>query len=132
MPLKVAPDAFLSVCPSRTILARIGEKWSLLVLAYLSEGPARFGGLKRKLQGVSQKMLTQTLRKLESDGLLSRKLYDEMPLRVEYRLTPLAKSLTPIILKLKQWAEKNIESIAPTQSSARPTRKSTKQSGSKV
>jgi DNA-binding HxlR family transcriptional regulator len=111
MPLKVVPDAFLSACPSRAILTRIGEKWSLLVLAYLSEGPARFGELKRKLQGVSQKMLTQTLRNLEGDGLVTRKLYDEMPLRVEYALTPLGKSLTPIILKLKRWAENHIGSL---------------------
>jgi DNA-binding HxlR family transcriptional regulator len=104
----IEPDAFLRACPSRALLARIGEKWALLTVACLASGPLRFGALKRTIEGVSQKMLTQTLRNLEDDGLVKRTIYDERPLRVEYALTPLAKDLMPIILELKIWAEQNM------------------------
>ncbi|MFN3945278.1 MAG: winged helix-turn-helix transcriptional regulator [Allosphingosinicella sp.] len=102
-----APDAFLKACPSRALLARIAEKWTLLVLVALEHGPVRFGTLRRQIEGVSQKMLTQTLRALESDGLVSRRLYDEMPLRVEYALTLRGRSLLPLAASLKHWAEEN-------------------------
>jgi DNA-binding HxlR family transcriptional regulator len=106
-----APDAFVKVCPSRAVLARIGEKWAALAVVALADEPMRFGALMRKLEGISQKMLTQTLRGLEQDGLLSRTLYAEMPLRVEYRLTPLGESLVPHLLALKVWAEQNLHTI---------------------
>jgi DNA-binding HxlR family transcriptional regulator len=105
--LDVAPDAFLKACPSRALLARIAGKWALLVLVALEEGPTRFGALRRRVEGVSQKMLTQTLRALERDGLVTRHLYDEMPLRVEYALTDRGRGLLPLAAQLKQWAEEN-------------------------
>jgi DNA-binding HxlR family transcriptional regulator len=106
--LTVEPDAFLKECPSRALLARIGEKWALLAVACLASGPFRFGALRRTIQGVSQKMLTQTLRNLEDDGLVKRTIYDERPLRVEYALTQNGTDLLPIVLKLKAWAEQNL------------------------
>jgi DNA-binding HxlR family transcriptional regulator len=101
------------------MLARIGEKWSMLVLVCLADGPVRFGGLRKQIQGVSQKMLTQTLRNLETDGLISRHLFDEMPLRVEYRLTPLGVTLLPIVAQLKQWAEANFQEVANSDTQAK-------------
>ena len=108
--MKVAdtePDAFLKACPSRDFFVRLAEKWTILVIVALAERPVRFGALRRRLEGVTQKMLTQTLRKLESDDLVKRQIYDEMPLRVEYSLTARGRSLLPIIASLKSWSEKN-------------------------
>lgn len=101
------PDAFLLACPSRDFFARIASKWALLVLVGLKDGPVRFGALRRRLEGISQKMLTQTLRALEADGLVERHLYDEMPLRVEYELTASGRELVKHAVKLKKWAEQN-------------------------
>jgi DNA-binding HxlR family transcriptional regulator len=112
---QVAPNAFLQACPSRAVLARIGEKWSMLALASLAKGPVRFGSLRRTIEGVSQKMLTQTLRNLEHDGLITRHLYDEMPLRVEYELTALGKTLLPIVKDLKKWSERNLPLLIVSQ-----------------
>jgi DNA-binding HxlR family transcriptional regulator len=108
---QIAPNAFLQACPSRAVLARIGEKWSMLALVCLAKGPVRFGSLRRTIEGVSQKMLTQTLRNLEHDGLVTRHLYNEMPLRVEYELTALGKTLLPIVQDLKRWSEQNLTQI---------------------
>jgi len=105
------PDAFAAACPSRQVLARIGEKWSLMAIVALADGSVRFGGLMRRLEGVSQKMLSQTLRNLESDGLVTRRVYDERPLRVEYALTGRGLSLLPLALSLKEWAEANLHAI---------------------
>lgn len=102
------PDAFLAACPSRGLLARLGEKWAVLALVALADGPLRFGALRRRLEGVSQKMLTQTLRRLERDGLLTRTLYDEMPLRVEYALTDAGRSALAPLRAMKAWAEGNL------------------------
>jgi DNA-binding HxlR family transcriptional regulator len=110
--MPIAPDAFLRACPSRAVLARIGEKWTALAVVALADGPLRFGALLRRLEGVSQKMLTQTLRGLEQDSLLVRKLYDEMPLRVEYSLTPQGQSLVPHLQALKSWAEAHVAQSA--------------------
>ncbi len=107
---EVEPDAFLKACPSRALLARVAEKWTLLVLVALDPGPRRFGALLRHIEGVSQKMLTQTLRSLERDDLVSRQLYDEMPLRVEYTLTDRGRSLLPLASDLKRWTEENFRS----------------------
>ena len=101
------PDAFLRACPSRALLTRIAEKWTLLILVALEDGPTRFGALRRRVEGISQKMLTQTLRGLERDGLVSRTLYDEMPLRVEYALTARGRSLPPLAAAIKAWTEAN-------------------------
>jgi DNA-binding HxlR family transcriptional regulator len=107
----LAPDAFLKTCPSRQVLARVGEKWALMSVVALAERPQRFGELMRRLQGISQKMLSQTLRALERDGIVARKAFDEVPLRVEYRLTPLGLQLLPLALALKQWGEQHLRAI---------------------
>jgi DNA-binding HxlR family transcriptional regulator len=108
---EVAPDAFLAACPSRRVLARIGEKWALMVVVALEHGPVRFGGLLRRLEGVSQKMLSQTLRGLERDGLVRRTIVDERPLRVDYELTPLGRDLLPLACEVKAWAERRLAAI---------------------
>jgi DNA-binding HxlR family transcriptional regulator len=108
---KPAPDAFLKACPSRLVLSRIGEKWTLMAVVALADNPLRFGELLRRLEGVSQKMLSQTLRNLNRDGLLRRTAYDVMPLRVEYALTPMGQSLVPLACSLKAWAEQNLARI---------------------
>jgi len=83
----------------------------MLALTSLMDGPMRFGALRRQIEGVSQKMLTKTLRNLEQDGLITRTVYDEMPLRVEYNLTPLGQELAPLIASIKGWAEHNMAKI---------------------
>ena len=94
-------------CPIQNVLDRFGDKWSLLVIMTLSYNDVmRFNELHKAI-GVSQKMLTVTLRTLEADGLVSRKMYPEIPPKVEYRLTKLGKSLVPHIAALSKWAEEN-------------------------
>ena len=107
-------DALFPECPIRNILARISDKWSLLVIYTLdrSEGkPVRFKELQRRIQDISQKMLTVTLRTLEEDGYVRRTIYPEVPPRVEYTLTDRAKSLLPHIDSLLGWALENREAI---------------------
>ncbi len=105
---EVAPE-----CPIRNVLARIADKWSLLVLYTLERtGPAaRFSMLQKQIPDISQKMLTLTLRTLEEDGLVSRKVYAEVPPRVEYSLTGRACSLLPHIDGLVGWAKENMPAI---------------------
>lgn len=98
-------DAFFSRCPSREILASIANKWTVLVLSVLTEDTTRFNELRRRVQGVTQKALTQTLRDLERLGLVSRRIYAEVPPRVEYSLTPLGRSLVKILDGIKEWTE---------------------------
>lgn len=113
MPKKIVlpPDAFLKVCPSRAVLARVGQKWTVLVMVALQGDPSRFGDIRRRLEGVSQKMLTQTLRAMERDGLIERCIFDERPLRVEYTLSPLGRSLLPLVSALKAWAEQSLAAV---------------------
>ncbi len=107
----IPPNAFVLDCPSREILIRLAEKWTFLIVIALQDGPKRFGALKRQVEGVSQKMLTQTLRNLEADGLVIRQVYDEMPLRVEYQLTALGHELVPLNTAIKKWTEDNMRKI---------------------
>ncbi|WP_420546758.1 winged helix-turn-helix transcriptional regulator [Curvivirga sp.] len=107
----IDPDAFLKICPSRSIVARLSGKWPLLILALLKEEPMRFGEIKRQIEGISQKVLTENLRSLERDGLLTRTVYDEMPLRVEYKATPFASDLSAIVRQIKYWSEENMHLI---------------------
>ena len=93
-------------CPSQNILALIGSKWSLLVLCSLRTGPLRTHALKR-LQGVSSKMLTQTLRELARHGILHRHDFAEVPPRVEYSLTPLGRSLAGLVVDIEKWVTAN-------------------------
>jgi DNA-binding HxlR family transcriptional regulator len=104
-------DAFLAVCPSRPILARLGEKWALLAIAALFSGPQHFGELRRQLEGVSQKMLTQTLRALERDGLVAREVIDSRPIRVAYSLTALGEDFAVHATALKAWVEAHLRPV---------------------
>lgn len=116
---KVQPDAFIADCPSRDILARLAEKWTMLTLASLQPQPLRFGEIRRKIGGISQKMLTKTLRKLEADGMVTRTVFDEMPLRVEYALTPLGLGCADLVGELKSWVETHMQNVLDAQSEAR-------------
>jgi len=104
-------DAFLAACPSRQVLARISDKWVTLILVALAGDPLRYSDLGRIITGVSQKMLTQTLRSLERDGLVSRAVTASVPVRVDYQLTPLGDSLMPAVNAVKAWAEEHISEI---------------------
>lgn len=104
-------DAFLTACPSRQVLARISDKWVTLILVALAGGPRRYSDLGRTIAGVSQKMLTQTLRTLERDGLVTRTVLASVPARVDYQLTPLGESLMPAVNAIKTWAEEHITQI---------------------
>jgi DNA-binding HxlR family transcriptional regulator len=106
-----APDVYAEACPSRAIIELIADKWTLLILPALRQGPVRNGELLRIIGGVSQKMLTQTLRSLESNGLVRRIDYLEVPPRVEYELTELGRSLSDTIKKLGAWAQENIAEV---------------------
>ncbi len=101
-------DAFLECCPSRQLLDVIADKWVCLVLRALADGPLRHGELRRRIAGVSQKMLTQTLRELERDGLVTRTVTASVPVRVDYALTDLGHDLHRLVRPLKAWAEENM------------------------
>ncbi|HEY1640970.1 MAG TPA: helix-turn-helix domain-containing protein [Streptosporangiaceae bacterium] len=104
-------DAFLADCPARKVVGRISDKWVTLVLCALAPGPQRYSDLGRIIAGVSQKMLTQTLRSLERDGMVSRTVTPSVPVRVDYCLTPVGASLLPVVEAMKAWAEAHIEQI---------------------
>jgi DNA-binding HxlR family transcriptional regulator len=99
------PDVF------RSVLDRIGDKWSLLLIGILEEGPQRFTGLLRMTPGISRRMLTNTLRALERDGLVTRTIFAEVPPRVEYRVTELGRTLSEPVLRLAMWAADNQATI---------------------
>jgi DNA-binding HxlR family transcriptional regulator len=111
MPAKQA-NPYNARCPSRKILQLIGSKWSMLLLCTLREGAVRTGALRRSVDGISQKMLTQTLRELERHGLIERISYEELPPRVEYRLTRLGRSLSDLIDEIEQWIERYYPRLA--------------------
>lgn len=108
---KVQYDAFLASCPSRLLMDRLADKWVLLVLTALASRSMRHGELARHIAGVSQKMLTQTLRELERDGLLTRTVTATVPLRVDYALTPLGRDLQLQVAGLKRWAETHMSEV---------------------
>ncbi|MEU2872224.1 helix-turn-helix domain-containing protein [Streptomyces olivoreticuli] len=108
-------DAFLASCPTRQLLAAISDKWVTLILAALAERPQRHSELQRLIAGVSQKMLTQTLRALERSGLVSRTVTAGVPVRVDYALTPLGASLMPVVTAVKDWAEEHIDHVRTAQ-----------------
>jgi DNA-binding HxlR family transcriptional regulator len=107
-----ARDVYLRMCPCRQILDMVADKWTALVIGALQDGPRRFGQLRDRLEGVSQKMLTQTLRGLERDGLVVRTVYPTMPMRVEYSLTEIGRSAIEPLAALRAWSERNYDSIA--------------------
>jgi len=100
-----------SACASREALDRIADKWTALIIRVLADGTKRHSELRREIGGVSQKMLTQTLRSLERDGLVARKVHPVVPPMVEYSLTPLGKSLTEPLEAICRWAEKHLPEL---------------------
>jgi DNA-binding HxlR family transcriptional regulator len=108
-------DLFDPDCPTRVILDRIGDKWTVLVVLLLSNGPLRFTELRDGIGRVAPKVLTQTLRRLERDGLLTREVFAEVPPRVEYTLTPLGRSLISPISAVTEWAETHVPAISQAQ-----------------
>jgi len=110
-PKAPAWNPYLATCPTRQVLDCIADKWAVLVLGLLLGGTRRFGELRRDIQGVSQKMLTQTLRSLERDGIVHREVYATVPPKVEYSLTTLGESLATTLDELRLWAERNIEDV---------------------
>ncbi|MBF6287839.1 winged helix-turn-helix transcriptional regulator [Nocardia cyriacigeorgica] len=107
----VAYDAYLAECPARKLLDRISDKWVSLAINALADGPQRYSDLRRRLASVSQKMLTQTLRNLEHDGLVTRTVWPTVPQRVDYELTPLGHSLLPVMKAIKDWAEQHMDEV---------------------
>lgn len=101
----------LPACPVETALVLMGDRWKLLIVRELLSGTKRFGELKKALNGISQKVLTQHLRAMEETGLVNRKVYAEVPPKVEYSLTDLGKSLKPIHDAMREWGEKYKASI---------------------
>ncbi|MFI9511449.1 winged helix-turn-helix transcriptional regulator [Nocardia sp. NPDC052566] len=104
-------DAYVAECPTRQLLDRISDKWVSLIIATLSDGPRRYAEISRTIAGVSPKMLTQTLRTLERDGLIERTITAEVPVRVDYELTDLGRSLQPVMCAIKSWAEARMDDV---------------------
>ena len=105
-------DVYRAACPCRDMLDLLANKWSALALGALEQGPQRFGALRARLQGVSPKVLTQTLRRLEDHGLVHREIFAEVPLRVEYSLTPLGADACIPLAHLRNWVEQNADRFA--------------------
>lgn len=104
-------NANLAECPGHELLGALSDKWLTLVIAALADGPRRHSELRRTIAGASQKMLTQTLRRCERDGLLTRRVTASVPPRVDYELTPLGERLLPLQRAIKAWAESNIDEV---------------------
>lgn len=111
----MAYDVYSSDCPARAVLDHVGDKWALLVLHRLTDGPVRFNALRRDIHGLSQKVLSQVLKRLERDGLVSRAAYPTVPVTVEYALTGLGACLTAKVGPLLLWAETNMDQIRSAQ-----------------
>lgn len=108
-------DVFEDRCPTRMVLDRIADKWAVLILNRLEDEPIRFNRLRREIKGVSQKVLSQTLKKLERDGLVARRIFATVPVTVEYSLTPLGRTLTETVSALAHWAEHNMDAVLAAQ-----------------
>ncbi|MFB7665398.1 winged helix-turn-helix transcriptional regulator [Kitasatospora sp. NPDC056138] len=104
-------DVYAAQCPCRPLLDLLANKWSALAIGALETGPRRFGELQRHLEGVSPKVLTQTLRRLEDAGFLSRTVYPAVPLHVEYELTDLGHSVARPLSGLREWVEQHLDLI---------------------
>ena len=114
---KAEYDVFMADCPSRQLLDRLSDKWVTLVLCALEDGPQRYSQLARTIAGVSQKMLTQTLRSLERDGMLTRSVTATVPVTVTYELTALGRSLLVVFARVKVWAESHMGAVLEARAS---------------
>lgn len=110
-----AYDVFDDRCPTRMVLDRLADKWALLVLDRLQDGPVRFNHLRRDISGLSQKILSQTLKRLERDGLIERTVHPTVPVSVDYALTPLGHTLTETVATFAHWAERNMDAVLAAQ-----------------
>lgn len=108
-------DVYSQNCPTRLLLDRIADKWTVLLLTTLRDGPMRFNALKRRVEGVSQKMLSQTLRQLERDGLVTRTVEASVPVSVTYAVTPLGGALVSALQPIIDWAESQMPSVQDAQ-----------------
>ncbi|WP_413993675.1 winged helix-turn-helix transcriptional regulator [Labrys okinawensis] len=108
-------DVYTQACPSRLVLDRVADKWAVLILGRIDDEPVRFNQLRREIQGISQKVLSQTLKKLERDGLIRREVFATVPVTVEYSITDLGNTLADTIRSLARWAEANIEAVTAAQ-----------------
>ncbi len=108
-------NVYEAACPTRLVLNRIADKWTVLVVSSLEQGTKRFSTLQREIGGVSQKMLTQTLRGLERDGLVTRTIYPTVPPKVEYALTPLGRTLVGLVDAIRVWSETHIVEVIDAQ-----------------
>ncbi len=102
-------------CPARQFLERLADKWTLLIIGRLKQGETRFNQLRRDIEGITQKVLSQTLKKLERDGLVERRVFATVPVTVEYSLTALGLTLVETIENLAHWAESNIDAMSAAQ-----------------
>ena len=109
---KEKTNSIIEMCPVRNVVARFGDKWSLLVLLVINgSGPVRFNELGRLIPDISTRVLSGTLKTLEADGLINRKVYAQVPPKVEYSLTETGKSLVPLIMQLTEWAQANMKNV---------------------
>lgn len=104
-------DVYAKNCPTRMVLDRISNKWSMLILDRLAHGKVRFNQLRREIEGISQKVLSQTLKNLERDGLILREAFPTVPVTVEYSITELGKTLSDTVHKLTHWAEEHHDEV---------------------
>jgi len=109
--MELPPDAFARDCASRVVLDRIGDRWTVLVVVALADGRLRFSELRARIEGITPKVMTQTLRALERDGLITREVFAEVPPRVEYELTALGRDLLAPIDAIRVWAERHASRI---------------------
>src|ERR671934_677440 len=119
MPRMAPPSVMEPQCPSRLVLERIADKWTALIIQILAKGTMRYSALQQSIGGISQKMLTQTLRSLERDGLVQRKVYPVVPPRVEYSLTRLGRTLIEPLRALCRWSEKHLAELQANRSRAK-------------
>jgi DNA-binding HxlR family transcriptional regulator len=113
-------DMMNAECPTRQVLDRIADKWTMLVIVALEHGTLRFSGLRRAVDGISQKMLTQTLRALERDGIVDREVVPTVPVTVRYTLTPLGHSLADAVSLIREWAYTNMDAIDAARAAYEP------------
>lgn len=112
MKKKEYSNSIIEICPIRNVVARFGDKWSLLVLLVINEaGIVRFNELGRMIPDISTRVLSTTLKTLEADGLIDRKVYAQVPPKVEYTLTDTGRSLIPLLVQLMEWAQRNMKNV---------------------
>ncbi|MBM7832818.1 DNA-binding HxlR family transcriptional regulator [Agromyces cerinus] len=117
----MAYDIMSASCPSRIVLRRIGARWTVFIVNALEHGPMRFTALATRIQGITPKVLVETLRSLEEDGLVSRTVFDENPPHVEYELTELGRSLLVPLRAVREWAEEHVPAVLAARAALGPT-----------